>query len=232
MRYDVNMVDWFNPEIAHVLGILSSICFALQYLPQAYLNFKRKSVKGFSTIGIIIKLVGASFLLVNSFLNGEAAPVVFYGLINVIQHSIFILQFSIYPSDTSHGENYFHWLLFPLIPYVIGLYYPQTLAFTNMVKPITQILSHIPQLKVCTDLKTTSGVSMMSQHFNLVGGIFGLFMCIVIPPVSMLVYFIYGNSVLQAVSIYALALYYDHNPIDKKKESITYLSMSESNQLQ
>jgi len=94
MRYDVNMLNWLlSDEFAHVLGILSSICFALQYLPQAYLNFKRKSVKGFSTVGIIIKLIGASFLLLNSFLNGEVASVVFYVLINVVQHSVFILQF-------------------------------------------------------------------------------------------------------------------------------------------
>lgn len=41
-----------------------------RYLPQTWLNFRRKSVKGFSTHGIIIKLFGASFLLVNSYLNG------------------------------------------------------------------------------------------------------------------------------------------------------------------
>jgi uncharacterized protein with PQ loop repeat len=212
------MVEWFDPQMAKVLGILSSICFALQYLPQAYLNFKRKSVKGFSTIGIIIKLTGASFLLVNSFLVGEAMPVVFYGLINVIQHSVFILQFSIYPSDVHARENFFHWLLFPIIPYFIGVYSPETIAFTNSIKPITQVLSHIPQLKVCVDIRSTGGVSMMSQHFNLVGGVFGLLMCFVIPPVSPLVYFIYANSVLQALSIYGLYLYYDYYGVEKKKE--------------
>jgi len=211
------MIEWFDPQLAKVLGILSSICFALQYLPQTYLNFKRKSVKGFSTLGIIIKLVGASFLLVNSFLNGEAAPVVFYGLINVIQHSVFIFQFSIYQGE-SNRETYFYWLLFPLVPYFVGAYVPESLAYTNVIKPITQVLSHIPQLKVCMDVRTTSGVSMMSQHFNLIGGIFGLFMCVVIPPVSALVYFIYANSVLQALSIYGFALYYDYyHSIDRKK---------------
>jgi len=207
----------FDPKIAHSLGILSSVFFGLQYLPQAYLNFKRKSVKGFSTHGIIIKLVGASFLLVNSFLNGEAAPVVFYGLVNVVQHSIFILQFSIYPSDSTQRENFFHWLLFPVVPYVIGKYLPQTLVFTNSIKPITQVLSHIPQLKVCMDLKTTSGVSMMSQHFNIIGGFFGIFMCVVIPPVSTVVYLIYINSVLQALSIYFLYFWYDYNSVERKK---------------
>lgn len=208
------------PRVGDVLGILSSICFGLQYLPQAYLNFKRKSVKGFSTLGIIIKLAGASFLLVNSFLAGEAMPVIFYGLVNVVQHSVFILQFSIYPSDVHARENFFHWLLFPIVPYFIGVYAPQTIAITNAIKPITQVLSHIPQLKVCIDIKTTGGVSMMSQHFNLVGGILGLLMCLFIPPKYYQVYFIYANSVLQAVSIYALYLYYDYYAMVPKKSEL------------
>jgi len=191
--------------IAKYFGIFSSICFALQYLPQTYLNFQRKSVKGFSTLGIIIKLFGASFLLVNSYLNGETFPVIFYGLINVIQHSIFILQFFFYTSES----NYLQWLLFPAIPYLIGKFFPESLPFTNTIKPITQILSHLPQLKVCYDIKTTSGVSMLSQHFNIIGGILGVYMCFVIPPVSAMTYLIYFNSIFQAVSLYALAIYYD-----------------------
>jgi uncharacterized protein with PQ loop repeat len=216
------MLDWFaaNPRVGDALGILSSICFGLQYLPQAYLNFKRKSVKGFSTLGIIIKLAGASFLLVNSFLAGEAMPVVFYGLINVVQHSVFILQFSIYPSDVHSRENFFHWLLFPIVPYFIGVYSPQTIAVTNAIKPITQVLSHIPQLKVCVDIRTTAGVSMMSQHFNLIGGMLGLAMCLFIPPKYSQVYFIYGNSVLQALSIYVLYFYYDFYALAPKKSEL------------
>lgn len=54
-----------NP-IFQIIGFISSIAFLIQYLPQIYLNFEKKSVKGFSSQGIIIKLVGSSFLLVNS----------------------------------------------------------------------------------------------------------------------------------------------------------------------
>lgn len=216
------MLDWFqeNPRYGDVLGLLSSICFGLQYLPQTYLNFRRKSVKGFSTLGIIIKLAGASFLLVNSFLVGEAFPVIFYGLINVVQHSIFILQFSMYPSDVHARENFFHWLLFPIIPYFIGVYSPDSIVITNNIKPITQVLSHLPQLKVCIDIRTTAGVSMMSQHFNLVGGVLGLSMCLFIPPISNQVYFIYGNSVMQALSIYALYVYYDYYALVPRKSEL------------
>jgi hypothetical protein len=45
--------------------------FSVRYLPQAWKNYKRGSVAGFSTSGIILKLIGASFLCVNSiFMKG------------------------------------------------------------------------------------------------------------------------------------------------------------------
>lgn len=81
----------------------------IRYLPQAWLNYVRKSVKGFSSLGIIIKLVGASFLLVNAILtqgrvevyysivskfkSKENYPVIAYGLVNVLQHSVFLVQY-------------------------------------------------------------------------------------------------------------------------------------------
>ena len=89
--------EWTTDEIlATLAGTLASICFTLQYvcihsdffcafhfvsinthpvfvyryLPQAWLNYQRQSVKGFYTIGIIIKLVGACFLTINAYLTG------------------------------------------------------------------------------------------------------------------------------------------------------------------
>ncbi len=73
-----------------------------RYIPQTVYNFKRKSVHGFSTTGIIIKHIGASFLFVNSILlggkfaicvtNEENISVAMYGLCGVVQHSIFMIQ--------------------------------------------------------------------------------------------------------------------------------------------
>lgn len=81
---------WTTEEIfATLAGTFASICFTLQfadcgalillialisliirYLPQAWLNYQRQSVKGFNTTGIIIKLLGACFLTVNAYLTG------------------------------------------------------------------------------------------------------------------------------------------------------------------
>eukprot|EP01120_Amphizonella_sp_Union-15-10_P012288 TRINITY_DN5432_c0_g2_i1.p1 TRINITY_DN5432_c0_g2~~TRINITY_DN5432_c0_g2_i1.p1 ORF type:complete len:236 (-),score=21.80 TRINITY_DN5432_c0_g2_i1:78-785(-) len=195
--------------LAYALGIFASFCFTFQYIPQAVLNYKRKSVRGFSTTGIIMKHVGASFLLVNSYLQEETLAVICYGLVNVIQHSLFMFQFSIYGSEEKPGsKKYLLWLFFPLVPLLLGLFYPITMTGTNSMKPITQVLSHIPQLVECVKLKTTRGVSLPTQHLNFLGGIAGLYMCFVIPPVATTTYLIYLNSIFQALSIYFLAHYY------------------------
>jgi len=220
----VDMLNKINDIPLHkvysTLGIFSSICFGVQYLPQMYLNYQRKSVQGFSSTGIIIKLIGASFLFINSWLTGETIPVVFYGLINVVQHTIFMFQFSIYDSSAKFTK-YLPWVTFPIIPFIIGYHYPQTMYITNSIKPITQVLSHLPQVIVCYRSKSTSGVSLPSQYLNLFGGVTGVIMCIGIPPVSRLTYFIYAFSVVQAVSLFLMYFYYDIVQFKKNIKSTT-----------
>jgi hypothetical protein len=46
------------------------IGFDTRYIPQAWLNYRRKHVKGFSKLGIVIKHIGASFLWINSMILG------------------------------------------------------------------------------------------------------------------------------------------------------------------
>lgn len=56
-------------------------------------------------------------------------------------------------------------------------------------------------------LKTTSGVSLSTQHLNTIGGLAGLYMCYVL-PVSTATLLLYCNSLFQAFSIYFLAWNY------------------------
>ncbi|EGG25193.1 transmembrane protein [Cavenderia fasciculata] len=195
----------------YLFGMLATGCFVLQYIPQMYLNYSRKSVQGFSLHSVVIKLIGAAFLFVNSSLTGETIPVILYGLFNVLQHTIFIFQFSIYSKESSNSSLPF--IGFPAIPYLIGYLYPQSLYITNSIKPLTQLFSHIPQAVLCVRDKTTTGVSLSSQYLNFFGGIAGAIMCYGIPPVSFLTYLIYYNSVLQAASIFILYFYYDYNKL-------------------
>lgn len=105
-------------------------------------------------------------------------------------------------------SQYLLWILFPFVPLSMALVWPATIVYTNSIKPIGQIMSHIPQIVECVRLRTTLGISMSSQHLNFVGGACGLIMCFIIPPIYKTTYLIYLNSVFQAVSIYAIAAYY------------------------
>jgi len=195
-------------ETAKALGLIATICFSLQYLPQTFLNWKKKSVVGFSATAIVIKLFGGCFLFVNAWVTGEAYPVVLYGLCNVIQHSYFMFQFYWYKKEAD-SKKYLSFLCFPLIPIFLWLTIPSTIAYTNSFKPISQVVSHFPQLVVCYQKKSTSGVSMYSQHLNFAGGFAGLIMCFVLPPKANTTYLLYLNSMFQALTLYYLAVIYD-----------------------
>jgi uncharacterized protein with PQ loop repeat len=193
------------PWLPLISGYLATVCFTFQYIPQIILNYKRKSVSGFSTSGIIIKLVGASFLAINAHLTGEAIPVVLYGLLNIAQHSIFMFQFATY----TQKRQFYIWILFPIVPILMGRYLPSTMTITNSAKPLSQIFSHLPQLYLTYEKKSTMGVSMLSQHLNFAGGILGILMYLGIPPVSKYTYLVYINSLFQATSMYVFAVYFD-----------------------
>ena len=207
------MPDEFESEdetvlmIANGFGLLASTAFTLQYLPQAIYNWKRKSVRGFSSDSIIFKHIGACFLFVNCVLIREKFPVTLYGFFNVLQHTIFLIQFTIYQQPMR--LKFFLWICFLVVPFMMGSLWPSTIMLTNTIKPLCQVISHIPQLKVCINQQTTTGLSLMTQHLNIFGGLAGLIMCILSPPASSLTYFLYINSILQAVSVYFLAIRYD-----------------------
>uniref|UniRef100_A0A7S1PHT6 Mannose-P-dolichol utilization defect 1 protein homolog n=1 Tax=Percolomonas cosmopolitus TaxID=63605 RepID=A0A7S1PHT6_9EUKA len=192
-------------QLAELAGYIATICFTLQYAPQAYLNYKRKSVQGFSTTGVLIKLVGASFLAVNAILLGEALPLCIYGIFNVSQHVIFMIQFAFYMKQ----KKFFWFCALPLIPLIVGVSLPETIPLTNTLKPISQLTSHLPQLYLSYKKRTTEGVSLSTQHLNVIGGFCGLFMYSFIEAKSFMTVLVYWNSLFQAFSLYALAVYFD-----------------------
>lgn len=205
------MVDEMDDEqllmVANGFGLLASTAFTLQYLPQAIYNWRRKGVRGFSADSIVFKHIGACFLFVNCVLIRERFPVTLYGFFNVLQHSIFLVQFTIYRQPLQ--LKYMLWICFLAVPFAMGSLWPSSIAYTNTVKPLCQIVSHLPQLRVCIQQRTTAGLSLLTQHLNIFGGLAGLLMCLMAPPASSLTYFLYINSILQAVSVYYLAIKYD-----------------------
>jgi uncharacterized protein with PQ loop repeat len=180
--------------IACWLGNIASFAFFVVYVPQFVLNFRRKSCKGFSLQSTAIKLIGSSFLCVNSLFNNSGFPVFLYGFLNTVQHIGFLVQFWIY------GGSCFTMCLslIPFIPLCICMAVPRLIPFTDLVKPFCQIASHIPQLRQCLKMRSTIGVSMFGQHLNFAGCVLGCWMCALLNEQSMKTWVIYVNSGLQA----------------------------------
>jgi uncharacterized protein with PQ loop repeat len=198
-------MDWhcgldYPSGVACWLGNVASFAFFIVYVPQFVLNFRRKSCKGFSLQSTAIKLIGSSFLFVNSVFNHSVFPVFLYGFLNTGQHIAFLVQFWLYG-----GSSFPLWLsLIPLAPLAICLTVPRLVPFTDLVKPFCQIASHIPQLRQCLKLRSTAGVSLVGQHLNFAGCVLGCGMCAMLHEQSVKSWLIYVNSGLQAFSLFFL----------------------------
>ena len=188
-----------------VLGYVAVLCFVVQAIPQLWLNYRRQSVQGFSTSSIVVRLAGASFHTFSAIRQQAAAPIQWYGLSQILINQSFIWQISRY----SGNRWVLQWLLFPLIPWVCLNYFVFLVELSMIIKPVTQITSLVPQLVTCWKQRSASGVSMHSMHCSFVGGMAGLWMCGILEHTSPLVYIVYGNSVLQSVSMYVLCWKFD-----------------------
>jgi uncharacterized protein with PQ loop repeat len=190
--------------VACWLGNIASFAFFIVYVPNFILNFRRKSCKGFSLQSTAIKLLGSSFLFVNSIFNESPFPVFLYGFLNTGQHIAFLIQFWLYGGSTFPLSL----SLLPLFPFLICIQVPNLVPLTDLVKPVCQIASHIPQLRQCLKLRSTAGVSLLGQHLNFAGCVFGCGMCALLNEQSVKTWLIYINSGVQAVTLYAVAVWY------------------------
>ncbi|KAL0479733.1 hypothetical protein AKO1_007557 [Acrasis kona] len=215
--------DGDAPAMALIAGLFSTFCFTVQYIPQAWLNYKRKSISGLSTSGILMKLIGASFLGINALMTWEALPVVLYGFFNIAQHILFMVQFTLF----TNKSVYIAFCFVPFIPYLLAIYLPATMLYTNLVKPLSQVVSHLPQMYVTYQKQSTEGISLATQHFNLLGGLAGMYMYSIIPPKSMWTYVVYANSLFQALSTYWMTVSYDGwDYLFKSMDVFYYFKMS------
>lgn len=204
-------------NIAWSAGMLSTILFSFVYFPQMALNYSRQSTTGLSATSLIIKLLGGAFLLVNAYWVSEPGPVICYGLFGFSMYSILIGQIGYY----NNQPQLYLWFLFPLVPLVLITVYPETQALTNSIKPLTQIGSHLTQLRVFFQRKTCDGVSLDSQHINLLGASLGYFMCLVLTPKNTSTWFLYYNSFFQASTFYAVVIYYDGLTVFLRSSKLT-----------
>ncbi len=197
-----------NVFIAEICGYISTILFTTLYIPQILHNFKRKSTKGFSSLSMMIKIIGGSFHFINAYILNEPNPVILYGFLGLISYSSLLIQIAHYEKKK---KLYLFIIIALIIPIILSNLSRNTLIFTNSVKPVSQIASHLAFLYEIYLYKSTKGISILSQHLNLIGGFFGMYMLSIIPAKSKWTYFTYFNSLFQAFTTYISCFIYNNS---------------------
>lgn len=70
-----------------------------------------------------------------------------YGVLNVLQHGLFMIQFFLY--ERRHNWRFLTCLLIPLVPYMLVEWLPATVAVTNYLKvsqPVGRLRQRVPCL--------------------------------------------------------------------------------------
>jgi hypothetical protein len=97
------------------------------------------------------------------------------------------------------------------------------MKYTDAIKPLSQLVSNIPQIIACVKLHTTTGLSMYGQHLHFAGALFGFMMLILQQNFSFVAWFLYANSFAQTYSIYTLAAWYGELRLsDGSKEDLAF----------
>ena len=74
-------------DVASIFGTVKVFLSSIKYLPQAYHNFQRKSVKGFAVTGYVLELLGGMFCISQFFIDAYIQD----DLIGAIQHPVKLL---------------------------------------------------------------------------------------------------------------------------------------------
>ena len=219
-----SLCDFSYPKgFACWLGNIASILFVSVYVPQFRLNYKRKSVEGFSLSSVVLKYSGNAFLFVNSIFQKAAIPILLYGGLSLVIQFGFLIQFYQYKSDILA----LLYTTIPMIPYFINIAVPSLVPITDSIKPITQVLSLVAQVVKCIKLKTTVGVSIFGQHLNVIGAFLGFIMCILIGPMPLSTWLIYINSLIQGTTLYVLAMCYHEMRCYDSPDNKIYIESNE-----
>lgn len=184
------------------IGNIGAILMFSGDIPQIIHNFRRKSLEGFSGLSVAISTFGSCFVFINSLLSLSAFSTKLAGGLLLIENIIFDIQFIYYDKN---------WLFFiPLglcIPVILlSSLWPASIVVTRWFSPICSILNFIPYIVVLFEVKTTLGLSMISQHIAFISGALGMLMCSIVCAPNALEWFFYITDMIQSIIIYIIAM--------------------------
>jgi len=196
-------------------GVFGAGFFFFVHFPQIIYNFKRKSTEGFSSLAVLLRIVGLSFHVFNSLVQNLEFQYVLTGILLLIENFVYVLQFIVYRKKKSYLFAIF--LVFPAL--FLAVFYPETVESTNWINSFTQIVGYIPYLALCIIHGTTKGISMFGQHLNYCGSVCGIIMCSISCNCSSTTWSFYVISLFQSLSVFLLGLMYEeYRFLDKEAD--------------
>ena len=191
-------------DLACWFGNCAAFIYFLCNFPQLYLNFKKRSTKGFSNTFVVMKVFALSFLVANSAVEDLPFPIQLSGFLLLFTSVISAIQISVY----NHYFKFLLWLTLPFIITFISYTWPSTINYTKWINPIFSLVSYIPLLYTCISARTTYGISVFAQHLNFIGSLFGLLMCQISSFCGFVNWVFYSIGIVQASLVYSVAFYF------------------------
>lgn len=184
------------------IGNVAAIVTFLQNIPQIILNLKRKSVKGFSSLSVIIRIFGTSFLMINEIIKKTSFSILLSAILLLIEYVIYIIQFIMYTSN----KYYILSFLIPIPCICLSCFWKASITVTQYFPAICSILNYIPFVATVLQAHTTIGISMISQILNYSSGIFGLLQCSIECGCDTISWLFFVISIIQGVIIFIIAM--------------------------
>jgi hypothetical protein len=183
-------------------GHLSTLFFFLVQVPQIVLNQRRRSTAGFSSLSVKIRTLGLSVHICLGLRTAMPAPLLLTSALLYAENVVFLAQFALFNGAPGHL-----WSALTPAPAALALaLLPAARAAAPLVNPATQIICYVPLVAAMLRAGTSHGVSLLGQHLNLCGGLWGFAMCGLLRACAPADWVFYALSVAQALAVFATAL--------------------------
>lgn len=189
-------------DLACWAGNIAAVSFFIVQVPQILLNYRRRSTTGFSSLSVIIRVIGGSFMVSIGFVRHISFPLLFAGILNLLENLVFTIQFALY------RQNKWYYLGFaiPVPAVLLTTLVPSSIKFTRWINPATQVICYLPYIWVIIESGTTKGISLLGQHLNMFGGVLGMLMCAISCRCDEIGWLYYLFSLIQAGSVFMIAM--------------------------
>ena len=184
------------------LGNIAGITGFIENIPQIILNFRRKSLKGFSALSVIIRIFSTTFTIMTRVLYKPHVSILFSACLVQFENFIVIVQFLIYEKQKWCWTGF----IAPLPGILISLLWPASFLFTQYVPAICLVLNFIPFYITILRAHTTMGISMIGLTIGYIAAGLGILSCSIQCTCDTISWIFYLSDVIICDIIYVTAM--------------------------